>query len=98
MSIAILEYIVSPVLIAVVGYLIGRLKDKDEQSKARDKAEVVLLRKMLKEYYDTYKDSPEIDEFDYQNFIEGYSAYHSLGGNGMVTKMYNDLSSKKIKY
>lgn len=94
----IVQYIISPSLVAIIGYLLGRLKNKDEQTKARDKAEVVLLRKMLKDYYDVYKDESDIDEFDYQNFIEGYSAYHSLGGNGMVTKMYNDLSNKKIKY
>lgn len=93
----VIQYIISPVLIAIVGYLIGRLKLNDEKQSARDKADIVLLRKMLKDYYETYKDKVAVDAIDYQNFVEGYNAYHKLGGNGVVTKMHEDLTSKVVE-
>ena len=33
----------------------------------------------------------EIPSYAYQNFCAMYDAYHELGGNGMVTKMKNEI-------
>ena len=32
-----------------------------------------------------------IPTYAYDNFNEMYDAYHALGGNGMVTKMKNEI-------
>ena len=33
----------------------------------------------------------------YQNFCEMYEAYHALGGNGMITKMKQEIDELHIK-
>lgn len=35
--------------------------------------------------------------YAYQNFMEMYEAYHALGGNGMVTKMKNEIEELHLK-
>ena len=32
-----------------------------------------------------------------ENFIEMYEAYHDLGGNGMVTKMYEEVLELEVR-
>lgn len=39
----------------------------------------------------------EIPSYAYQNFCEMYEAYHRLGGNGMVTKMKQEIEELHIK-
>ena len=39
----------------------------------------------------------EIPSYAYENFVEMYEAYHDLGGNGMVTKMYEEISELNLK-
>jgi len=34
-----------------------------------------------------------IPQYEYENFQAMYEAYHALGGNGMATKAYNDISA-----
>ena len=31
------------------------------------------------------------------DFVEMYNAYHALGGNGMVTKMYNEIQALHLQ-
>ena len=52
---------------------------------------MLLLRVQLIEYHDKYMKLGEIPSYAYQNFCEMYDTYHALGGNGMVTKMKNEI-------
>ena len=38
-----------------------------------------------------------IPSYAYQNYCEMYAAYHELGGNGMVTKMKQEIEELHIK-
>ena len=68
-------------------------KDKDANSKGT----MLLLRVQLIEYHDKYIKLGEIPSYAYDNFVEMYNAYHALGGNGMVTKMYNEIQEIHLK-
>ena len=46
---------------------------------------------ILIEYHDKYMAQGDIPSYAYQNFCEMYDAYHELGGNGMITKMYKEI-------
>ena len=35
--------------------------------------------------------------YAYENFMEMYEAYHELGGNGMITKMYEEIQELHLK-
>ena len=38
-----------------------------------------------------------IPSYAYENFCEMYEAYHSLGGNGMITHMYEEVKELEIR-
>ncbi len=58
---------------------------------------MLLLRVQLIDYHDRYMRQGEIPSYAYENFVEMYEAYHDLGGNGMVTKMYEEISELNLK-
>lgn len=56
-----------------------------------------LLRVQLIEYHDKYMELGEIPSYAYQNWTMMYEAYHDLGGNGMITKMDEEIKKLPIK-
>ena len=58
---------------------------------------MLLLRTQLIEYHAKYMELGDIPSYAYQNFCEMYDAYHALGGNGMVTKMKQEIEELHIK-
>ena len=58
---------------------------------------MLLLRVQLIEYHDKYVKLGEIPSYAFDNFVEMYNAYHALGGNGMVTKMYNEIQELHLR-
>lgn len=80
--------IVLPVLL---GYIVYLLKEQKKERNANSRGTMLLLRVQLIEYHDKYTELGKIPSYAYQNFCEMYEAYHELGGNGMVTKMYEEI-------
>lgn len=80
--------IVLPVLL---GYIVYLLKEQKKERDANARGTMLLLRVQLIEYHDKYTELGHIPSYAYQNFCEMYEAYHELGGNGMVTKMYEEI-------
>ena len=74
-----------------LGYIVWLLQQQKKDKDANSKGTMLLLRVQLIEYHDKYMKLGEIPSYAYDNFIEMYNAYHTLGGNGMVTKMYNEI-------
>lgn len=68
-----------------------RIEEEKKLRQANGKGTMLLLRVQLIEYHDKYMKLGEIPSYAYQNFCEMYDAYHALGGNGMVTKMKNEI-------
>ena len=62
-----------------------------------DKGTMLLLRVQLIEYHDKYVELGEIPSYAYDNFVEMYNAYHALGGNGMITKMYDEIQALHLQ-
>lgn len=84
-----------PVLLGYIVWLLQEQKRKQNLAiKKRDdnsKGTMLLLRVQLIEYHDKYTQKGEIPSYAYQNFCEMYEVYHSLGGNGMITKMKREI-------
>lgn len=80
--------IVLPVLL---GYIVYLLKEQKKERDANSRGTMLLLRVQLIEYHDKYMAQGYIPSYAYQNFCEMYEAYHELGGNGMVTKMNEEI-------
>ena len=86
--------IVLPILL---GYIVWLLKNQKKDRDANSKGTMLLLRVQLIEYHVKYMRLGYIPSYAYQNFCEMYEAYHELGGNGMVTKMKQEIDELHLK-
>ena len=75
----------------LLGYIVWLLKKQKKDRDANAKGTMLLLRVQLIEYHAKYTELGSIPSYAYQNYCEMYDAYHALGGNGMVTKMKNEI-------
>ena len=75
----------------VLGYIVWLLQNQKKDRDANTKGTMLLLRVLLIEYHDKYMKLGEIPSYAYENFEEMYEAYHKLGGNGMITKMKEEI-------
>ena len=80
----------------ILGYIVWLLKQQKKNRDANSRGTMLLLRVQLIEYHDKYMSLGEMPSYAYQNFWEMYDAYHALGGNGMVTKMKNEIEEIHI--
>ncbi len=85
------------ILTALMGYIVWLLKKQKRDRDANSKGTMLLLRVQLIEYHDKYMRIGEIPSYAYENFNEMYDAYHKLGGNGMVTKMKQEIEELHFK-
>lgn len=85
------------VLTSFMGYIVWLLKKQKKDRDANSKGTMLLLRVQLIEYHDKYTALGEIPSYAYQNFCEMYDAYHALGGNGMITKMHEEIEELHLK-
>lgn len=85
------------VLTSLMGYVVWLLKEQKKDRDANSKGTMLLLRVQLIEYHSKYMEMGEIPSYAYSNFEEMYEAYHELGGNGMITKMYQEIQALRLK-
>ena len=85
------------ILTSILGYVVWLLKEQKKDRDANSKGTMLLLRVQLIEYHDKYVALGEIPSYAYDNFVEMYNAYYALGGNGMITKMYEEIQSLHLR-
>lgn len=85
------------VLTALMGYIVWLLKKQKKDRGAISKGTMLLLRVQLIEYHDKYTILGSIPSYAYENFCEMYETYHELGGNGMITKMKEEIDELHLK-
>lgn len=98
MATTIIEYIVSPVLVGFMGWIIWLLKEQKKSTSAQEKGLMLLLRRELIEAHDKYcvKGDP-LSRLDYETICETDEAYKTLGGNGLTEKLVSDIKGLDIK-
>ena len=74
-----------------------RIEAEKRLRENNSKGTMLLLRVQLIEYHDKYMELGEIPSYAYDNFNEMYDVYHNLGGNGMVTKMEQEIKELHLK-
>ena len=85
------------VLTALMGYIVWLLQKQKKDRDANSKGTMLLLRVQLIEYHDKYTILGSIPSYAYENFCEMYEAYHEVGGNGMITKMKEEIDELHLK-
>lgn len=94
--IPILEFVVSPILATLLGYIIWLLKESKKTGDANATGTMLLLRREIIEDHRRFILEREImsaDDFAYID--EVYQAYKGLNGNGMADKLYQELERKE---
>lgn len=81
----------------ILGYIVFLLQQQKKDRDANSKGTMLLLRVQLIEYHSKYMKEREIPSYAYDNFSEMYDAYHALGGNGTITKMYKEIQKLHFK-
>lgn len=78
------------------GYLVWWLQKHSDKKDAEREGTKLLLRSVLKEYYNEYKDRGKLSSEDFAEYEEMYNAYHNLGGNGTATKWFDKIKQLEI--
>ena len=81
----------------ILGYIVWILKKQKSDRDANSKGTMLLLRVQMIEYHDKYMTLGSIPSYAYENFCEMYEAYHALGGNGMVNKMFREINDLHLR-
>lgn len=95
--ISIITSIVSIIVTAVSGYIVWYLQQHVNKKDNTSKALMLLLRHELKEYYQMYSERGSITMTELEEYIEIYETYHSLGGNGLATKLLEEVKKIDVK-
>ena len=85
------------ILTTLMGYVVWLLKNQKKDRDANSRGTMLLLRVQLIEYHNKYTAIGYIPSYAYENFCEMYAAYHALGGNGMITKMKEEIDELNLK-
>lgn len=85
------------ILTTLTGYIVWILKRQKKDRDANSRGTMLLLRVQIIEYHDKYVREGKIPSYAYENFDEMYRAYHELGGNGMITKMYEEVQELHLR-
>lgn len=94
---SIIQYIISPVLVAGVGYIIKLLQDGRKTSNANARGTMLLLRREIVASHTKHCiHGDEMTPFDYEDIEEIHSTYKELGGNGLTDKMYQELEDLRF--
>ena len=73
------------------------MKEQKKERKNNSTGTMLLLRRALIADHEKYTKAEEIPRYAYTNYVEMYNAYHALGGNGMVTKMLEEINELHLK-
>lgn len=73
------------------------MKEQKKDRKNNSTGTMLLLRRALIADHEKYTKLGEIPNYAYTNYSEMYDAYHALGGNGMVTKMLEEINELQLK-
>ena len=93
----IILYVLEFIIPILLGYIVWLLKEQHKERKNNSNGTMLLLRRNLMEDHEKYTTLGKIPSYAYENFLDMYNAYHALGGNGMVTKMLEEIKELRFK-
>lgn len=92
-----LGWLVSTVLTAIAGYMVGKVKHLSSRDKAMERGICVLLRGEITRAYQRHViDGRPMTLECRRQLDEIWRAYHDLGGNGTGKSMYDELCEMQI--
>lgn len=89
--ITIIGWIVSPILSALIGWLVVAMKQNKKETEALRLGMQALLRDRLIQSYKHSEQKGYIDIDDRENWNNMYNQYHNLGANGVMDNIRQKL-------
>ena len=87
--------LLSGILLGCATYTINKARSTRDADKAKEKAlsdgVEALLRESIVSSYNKYQDRGYCPIYAKESLKKAYQAYHRLGGNDVVTELYNKL-------
>lgn len=94
----IIEFVISPVLVALMGWVVYILKEQKKSTSAQEKGLMLLLRREIIEAHDRFYVKREpMSRLDFETLTETNEAYKALGGNGLTERLVEDIKVLDIK-
>ena len=87
----IISWAVSFFLGGLASFIIAKYRGMQKREKALQDGVQSLLRNQLIEYHDKYTRRGYCPIYAKESARRSYEAYHELGGNGVITKLYEDI-------
>ena len=88
---SIVVWAITGALGALVTYLGMRYKKVLKENSALKNGMQSLLRNNIIDAHDKYTKKRYCPIYAKESLTKTYEAYHALGGNGVITKLYNDI-------
>ena len=93
----IIQYVLSPVVVAMCGYIVHLLKESKKITDANAKGTMLLLRRQIIRAYDEHVTNKEpMSAFEFDDLKEIHDAYKGLDGNGLTDKMWEEIGKVQI--
>lgn len=84
------------VLLGVVKWVASKYKTSTAKAELVGEGVKCLLRSDMLQIYYRHKDTGEIRQYEYENFIMLYEAYKALGGNSFIDKIYREVQTWEV--
>lgn len=96
MILPIIEYIVSPILVAGLGYIVWLLQQSKKTGDANATGTMLLLRReIIEDHRRFFIEGEKMSPDDFAYIDEVYQAYKGLKGNGMADKLFDEIKRKE---
>lgn len=89
-------FVVTTILGAVIGFLLHKIQTLYKKQKAKDEADLILLKSNLTNTFYAYEQTKEIPDYVLQNWLDEYDVYTSLGGNSYMSILKEKIVHFKI--
>ena len=87
----IINWVLTCILGAIAAFLGAKLRAARKRESAVQNGLMCLLRNEIIEAHDKYTDRGFCPIYKKEAIRKSYESYHDLGGNGLVTKLYEDI-------
>lgn len=88
--------VITTLLGTLIGYLLKSLSKKTKKEKAEHDAVVALLRHEIVKAFEEHKATKTIPILLKESIMIIYAIYKSLGGNGFIKQLVDEISTWKV--
>ncbi|MCL2866072.1 MAG: hypothetical protein FWE25_11115 [Lachnospiraceae bacterium] len=91
------EILLGTLISTLLGYIVYILKTQSKGRADHNRGTMLLLKVQLIAYHEKWIERGFVTRHGLTNFTEMYDAYRSLGGNGMIEQLFEEIKTQPIK-